>query len=83
MRSLSAAVVHRTPRYLIVVILIISLFFIAAVGWMNWAQIDVVMRGAGKVAPASQVQNIQSLEGGIVEEILVDEGQDRRRRASR
>jgi adhesin transport system membrane fusion protein len=75
MRSLSAAAVHRTPRYLIAVVMIIALFVIAAILWMNWAKIDVVIRGTGKVSPASQVQNIQSLEGGIVEEILVKEGQ--------
>ncbi len=75
MRSLSAAAVHRTPRYLIGVVMIIGLFVAAAIAWMNWAKIDVVIRGAGKVSPASQVQNIQSLEGGIVEEILVREGQ--------
>jgi len=76
MRSLSAAVVHRTPRHLITVILVIALFVIGALLWMNWAKIDVVVRGSGKVAPASQVQNIQSLEGGIVEEILVREGEE-------
>ncbi len=75
MRSLSAAVVHRTPRYLIAVVMIFALFVIAAITWMNWAKIDVVIRGAGKVSPASQVQNIQSLEGGIISEILVAEGQ--------
>ena len=75
MRSLSAAAVHRTPRYLIAVVLIFTLFVIAAIVWMNWAKIDVVIRGAGKVSPASQVQNIQSLEGGIISEILVVEGQ--------
>ena len=75
MRSLSAAAVHRTPRYLIGVVMIIGLFVAAAIAWMNWARIDVVIRGAGKVSPASQVQNIQSLEGGIVEEILVREGE--------
>lgn len=75
MRSLSAAAVHRTPRYLIAVVLIIGLFVAAAIGWANWARIDVVIRGNGKVTPASQVQNIQSLEGGIIEEIMVTEGQ--------
>ena len=75
MRSLSAAAVHRTPRYLIAVVMIFALFLIAAILWMNWAKIDVVIRGAGKVSPASQVQNIQSLEGGIISEILVVEGQ--------
>jgi len=76
MRSLSAAAVHRTPRYMIVLILIISVFFASAIGWMAWAKIDVVIRGNGKVTPASQVQNVQSLEGGIIEEILVMEGQE-------
>ena len=75
MRSLSAAVVHRSPRYLIAVVLIFALFVIAAILWMNWAKIDVVIRGTGKVSPASQVQNIQSLEGGIISEIQVTEGQ--------
>ena len=75
MRSLSAAAVHRTPRYLIAVVMIFTLFVIAAFAWMNWAEIDVVIRGNGKVSPASQVQNIQSMEGGIISEILVVEGQ--------
>jgi len=75
MRSLSAAAVHRTPRYLIMVVMIFAMFVIAAIVWMNWAKIDVVIRGTGKVSPASQVQNIQSLEGGIISEILVVEGQ--------
>jgi adhesin transport system membrane fusion protein len=75
MRSLSAAVVHRSPRYLILVVLVISLFVIAAIVWMSWAKIDVVIRGSGKISPASQVQIIQSLEGGIISEILISEGQ--------
>jgi len=75
MRSLSAAAVHRSPRYLIAVVMVFALFVIAAITWMNWAKIDVVIRGSGKVSPASQVQNIQSLEGGIISEILVAEGQ--------
>ena len=75
MRSLSAAVVHRTPRYLIAIVLVMTLFVISAIVWMNWAEIDVVIRGSGKVSTASQVQNIQSLEGGIISEIMVVEGQ--------
>jgi len=75
MQSLSAAVVHRTPRFLIFVVLVIALFFATAIAWMSWAEVDVVIRGSGKVSPASQVQNLQSLEGGIISEILVMEGQ--------
>lgn len=75
MQSLAAAVVHRSPRYLIMVVLFIALFVSVALLWMSWAEIDVVMRGSGKVTPASQVQLVQSLEGGIVSEILVSEGE--------
>ena len=41
---------------------------------MNWAEIDVVVRGNGKVVPSRQVQIVQSLEGGVVSQILVKEG---------
>ena len=75
MQSLSAAVVHRSPRHIIAVVIIIATFIAAALVWMGWAEIDVVVRGSGKVAPVSQVQIVQSLEGGIVSDILVTEGQ--------
>ena len=75
MQSLSAAVVQRSPRYLVLVILLIFLFVSSALLWMSWASIDVVIRGSGKVVPASQVQVIQSLEGGVVSDILISEGQ--------
>jgi adhesin transport system membrane fusion protein len=75
MQSLSAAVVQRSPRYLVLVILLIFLFVASALLWMSWASIDVVIRGSGKVVPASQVQVIQSLEGGVVSDILIREGE--------
>ena len=74
MQSLSAAVVQRSPMYLVMVVVFITLFFFAALIWMSWAEIDVVVRGNGKVIPARQVQLIQSLEGGIISELLVHEG---------
>lgn len=74
MQSLSAAVVQRSPKYLVVTIAIIAVFVVIALVWMGWADIDVVVRGSGKVIPARHVQVIQSLEGGIVSEILVREG---------
>mgnify|MGYP001822508344 CR=1 FL=1 len=74
MQSLSAAVVQRSPKYLVLTVTIITVFVLVALLWMGWAEIDVVVRGSGKVIPARQVQVIQSLEGGIVTEILVKEG---------
>lgn len=43
--------------------------------WASFAEVDEVTRGAGKVIPSSQLQVIQSVDGGVVEEILVREGQ--------
>lgn len=46
------------------------------VGWAGWAQIDEVTRGDGRVVPSRQLQVVQSLDGGVVSEILVKEGQE-------
>jgi len=43
--------------------------------WANQAVLDEVTLGEGRVIPSSTVQVIQNLEGGIVSELLVREGQ--------
>lgn len=43
--------------------------------WAAWAKVDEVARGEGKVVPNSRVQVIQSLEGGILSQLLVREGE--------
>ncbi|CAA7615042.1 HlyD family type I secretion periplasmic adaptor subunit [Magnetospirillum sp. UT-4] len=42
--------------------------------WASIGQVDVVASAAGEVVPSSQVKSVQHLEGGIVAEILVREG---------
>lgn len=42
--------------------------------WAHFTEIDEVTRGEGRVIPSGQVQIVQSLDGGIVSEILVREG---------
>lgn len=42
--------------------------------WMGIAEIDEITKGDGKVIPSTHLQVIQNLEGGIVKEILVHEG---------
>lgn len=54
----------------------LSLFvLIALLTWAYFAWIDEVVRGEGKVVPSSQIQVIQSLDGGVVEQILVRPGE--------
>ena len=56
-------------------ILWISFAFISiALIWANYASLDEVTRGTGRIIPSTQVQVIQNLEGGILAEILVAEG---------
>ncbi|HAI68214.1 MAG TPA: HlyD family type I secretion periplasmic adaptor subunit [Gammaproteobacteria bacterium] len=50
------------------------LFFITAGVWAHYSTLDEVTRGNGKVIPSRQVQVVQNLEGGIVSEILIKEG---------
>lgn len=46
----------------------------AFVAWSAWATVDEVARGEGRVVPSSRVQVIQSLEGGILSDLMVREG---------
>ena len=75
MNSLSAAVIYNRPKklhwVLIAFLITITLFII----WASIAKIDEIARGSGKVVPNGQNQIIQNLEGGIVSEILVKEGE--------
>lgn len=54
-------------------VVIIVLFLLVV--WSYFAEIDEVAKGDGKVIPSQQLQVLQSYDGGIVQEILVREGQ--------
>ena len=53
----------------------VALFFVIAIVWASRATLDIVATGQGRVIPSSQVQVVQNLEGGILSEILVKEGE--------
>ena len=59
-------------RYLVRIAAIVVVLLIA---WAAFAEIDEVTRGEARVVPTSQVQIVQSVDGGVVDEILVREGQ--------
>lgn len=50
------------------------LIVILLVAWAAFAPVDEVTRGEAKVVPSSQVQIVQSVDGGVVESLLVQEG---------
>lgn len=53
------------------IVAFVTLFFT----WASFATLDEVTRGEGRVIPSSQVQVVQNLEGGIIAELMIREGQ--------
>ncbi|WP_231698042.1 HlyD family type I secretion periplasmic adaptor subunit [Ottowia caeni] len=51
------------------------LVVLALIVWASVGHIDEVVRGQGQVVPSRQIQVVQSLDGGLVEEILVRTGE--------
>jgi len=49
-------------------------FIVWAAIWAAFTNIDEVTRGTGQVIPSSEVQVVQSLEGGILSAMLVKDG---------
>ncbi len=58
-------------QILIICGLVLFLFF-----WSSVTQIEVATHAVGKVVPAGNVRTIQNLEGGIIRDIFVVEGQE-------
>ncbi|MBF0193352.1 MAG: HlyD family type I secretion periplasmic adaptor subunit [Magnetococcales bacterium] len=48
--------------------------FFAFIIWSTIGRLDIVSNATGEVIPASQIKEIQHLEGGIVNKIMVKEG---------
>ena len=72
--DIRAAVELRTPRTARLLLISSLAMLFTFIVWAHFAVLDEVKRGAGKVVPSRQMQVVQSLEGGIVGTILVQEG---------
>jgi membrane fusion protein, adhesin transport system len=57
----------------VIFILIVGIFTIFIL-WAEFAEIDELARGKGKVIPTDKIQTVQSLDGGIISEIFIKEG---------
>lgn len=65
---------QQTLRRSRLTIYLVVMSLMAAIAWAAVAQVNEVTRGDGKVIPARRMQTIQSLEGGILAELQVAEG---------
>ena len=75
MPELAGATLADSPRVSRLMVWLTAALLTAALVWAYFAVIDEVTVGEGKAIPSSKVQVVQNLEGGIVTEIFVREGQ--------
>ncbi len=73
--EVNKALLDDSPRVVRITLWAILGFFIIMIAWASLAEIDEVTRGDGKAIPSSRLQKIQNLEGGIVAEVFVHEGE--------
>ncbi len=69
-----AAIQLRTPKTARMLLFALLGLLVAFLVWAHFAVLDEVKRGNGRVVPSRQIQVVQSLEGGIISELLVQEG---------
>ncbi len=69
-----AAALETVPVSLHAIVWMTVAFVVVALVWANLAKIDEVAHAEGRVIPSSQLQVVQNLEGGILAELLVSEG---------
>lgn len=79
MHSLGAAILEQSPKKIRMIIIFWAVSLALLVAWMAFAEVDEIARGSGEVIPRGDNQLIQNLEGGIVEEILTQEGAEVRK----
>lgn len=74
-RDADRFIIQQEPLRSRVLLRALFLVLILFIVWSALVEIDEVTRGDGKVIPSRQLQILQSLDGGIVSEIAVQEGQ--------
>jgi len=74
MNDLQSALISQKTPFSMIMLYTIALVVVVALVWAHFARVEEITRGDGKIIPASREQVIQSLEGGILEELNVREG---------
>jgi len=74
LESLSAAVLHKRPSSTRLVLFFWIVTVVLLITWAALTNIDEIIRAKGEIIPFGDNQVLQNLEGGIVSEINVEEG---------
>ena len=74
MKDADSIIIRQEPLRARVLMYTLAGAIVLALVWAALVQVDEITRGDAKVIPSRQLQVLQSLDGGIVSQILVKEG---------
>lgn len=72
--DIRTSIMVQSPRGGRAILWTVLLLFVIFIVWAAFSEVEQVTRGQGKVIPASQIQVVQNLEGGILSELHVKVG---------
>ncbi|MFM7427337.1 MAG: HlyD family type I secretion periplasmic adaptor subunit [Elainella sp.] len=72
--ELGKAVRELPPLYTRLLAGSLSMLVFGAIGWAHFSKVDEVATAQGELVPSAQVRPVRALEGGIIREIRVQEG---------
>ena len=58
-----------------IIFILVTVIFTSLIFWAAYSEIDELARGNGKIIPTNKIQTVQSLDGGIISDIFIKEGQ--------
>lgn len=73
-RGVSPARIRERPWMLFASVGLVALLVASFLVWASYSELEEVTRGQGRVVPSSKEQVIQSLDPGVLTELLVREG---------
>ncbi|SOB95149.1 HlyD family type I secretion periplasmic adaptor subunit [Rhodobacter maris] len=76
MTTVDPASVHTAARRMSLTIWLVAATILIFLGWAAIASVDQIVRGPGEIVSSSKPQIIQNLEGGILAELNVSEGEE-------
>ncbi|MDR2503621.1 MAG: HlyD family type I secretion periplasmic adaptor subunit [Deltaproteobacteria bacterium] len=76
MSEADAAIMRRGKPRTYILSLTVVLFFGAIIFWAYMTRLDEVTKAQGHVVPAQSIQEIQYLEGGVLDTLLVRQGDE-------
>jgi len=70
----SEAMLKQSPIVAQLLLWLIAAFILIMLVWASFAKVDEFTRGEGRIVPSSDLQIVQNLEGGILADLMITEG---------